>query len=177
MLEALVLAVALSLDAAAVAAACGAVGFDRRAALRMATVFALFHIAMCTIGWMIGTVAAEWISAWDHWVAFALLTAIGCKMVVSALRPGAVALPASWGMLLGLALATSIDAIAAGVTIPLLDPPELASIAMIGSVVFVFVLVGARIGVALGGRFGTALQVVGGLAITGIGVRILVEHL
>jgi len=175
-LDAIVLAVALSMDATAVAAAGGAAGIGRSVAVRMAVVFALFHVAMATLGWMLGTVAETWIASWDHWVAFALLTAIGAKMVVSAIRPGAIEIPASWGLLFGLGIATSLDAVAAGVTLPLLDVPELLAIAMIGAVVFTFVVVGVAIGAMLGARLGRLLQVAGGLAIVGVGVRILLQH-
>jgi putative Mn2+ efflux pump MntP len=176
MFEAVVLAVALSMDVTVVAAACGAIGVDTRMALRMATVFALFHVAMATIGWMIGTVAETWISAWDHWVAFGLLLVIGGKMTISAARPGAVAIPTGWGLLLGLAIATSLDAVAAGVTLPLLDLPELVTIALIGGVVFVLSLIGVKVGALLGARFGRVLQIAGGCAIVGIGVRTLLLH-
>src|SRR5688572_12772095 len=108
MVDAIVLALALAMDAAAIAAVCGAAGVSRAQARRMAMVFSLFHVAMATIGWMVGALAEAWISAWDHWVAFALLAVIGGKMVVSALRPGAVAIPATWGVLFALALASSI---------------------------------------------------------------------
>ncbi len=177
MLEAIVLAVALAMDSTAIAVAAGAAGIRSAAGVRMAVVFALFHVAMATIGWMIGTAAEAWIASWDHWVAFGLLGVIGGKMVISALRPGTVEIPASWGLLVGLAIATSIDAIAAGVTLPLLAIPELATIGLIGGVVFVFVVTGVRVGGCLGGtRFGRMLEVVGGLAVIGVGVRIVIQH-
>jgi manganese efflux pump family protein len=175
--DAIVLAFALSLDSAAIAAACGAVGTERGAALRMAVVFALFHIAMATVGWMAGTVAEDWISTWDHWIAFGLLSAIGVKMVWTALRPGGpVDAPATWSTLIGLAVATSLDAVAAGVTLPLLASPPLVTIGLIGGVVFCVVLLGVRIGAVVGSRLGRVFDVIGGLAVIAIGVRILVEH-
>lgn len=178
MLDTIILAVALSLDSAAIAVACGAVGVERGGSVRMAAVFALFHVAMATLGWMAGTLAASWISAWDHWVAFALLAAIGAKMVWTALRPGGpVDAPATWSRLIGLAVATSLDAVAAGVTLPLLVPPPLATIGLIGAVVFAVVVLGVRIGAVVGSRLGRVFDVIGGLAVIGIGAKILVEHL
>jgi putative Mn2+ efflux pump MntP len=159
-----------------VAAACGAAGVTGSIALRMAWLFAAFHVAMCTLGWSIGAVAERWIAAWDHWVAFGLLVLIGGKMVYSALRPGVVPSPASWGTLLVLAVATSIDAVAAGITLPLVDAPELVTIGLVGAVVLVFVLVAARVGAFLGMRFGRALQIGGGVALIGLGVKIAFEH-
>ncbi len=177
MLDAIVLAVALSLDSAAIAAACGAVGTARRRALQMAAVFAVFHIAMATLGWLAGTIAEDWISTWDHWIAFGLLSSIGVKMVWVALRPGGpVDAPATWSTLIGLGVATSLDAVAAGVTLPLLAPPPLVTIGLVGGVVFCFVLLGVRIGALVGSRLGRIFDVIGGLAVIGIGVRILVEH-
>ncbi|MBA2542248.1 MAG: manganese efflux pump [Deltaproteobacteria bacterium] len=177
MLDAVVLAIALSMDATAVAAACGAAGVSTSMALRMAAVFATFHVAMVSIGWSIGHVAESWVEPWDHWIAFALLAVIGGKMVVSAMRSEVVAPPVGWRVLLGLAFATSLDAVAAGVTLPLVDAPELVVIALIGGVVFVFVLVAARIGALLGDRFGRGLQIAGGLAIIGLGAKLLLDHL
>lgn len=170
------LAIALSMDSFAVSAAGGAAGIARGSALRLAVVFSLFHIAMSTIGWMIGTASASWIESWDHWVAFGLLTVIGVKMVISAIKPSAVAVPASWGLVVGLALATSLDAVAAGVTLPLLAIPELLTIGMIGLTVLVMSLVGVALGRALGQRLGRVFEVAGGIALVGIGVRIVLQH-
>jgi putative Mn2+ efflux pump MntP len=176
MVDAIILALALAMDATAIAAVSGAAGVSPAHARRMAAVFALFHVAMTTIGWMVGALAEAWISAWDHWVAFGLLAAIGGKMVFSALRPGVVALPATWGILLALALASSIDAIAAGVTLPLVDLPELVTIALIAIVVYVMVLIGALTGGRLGARFGRGLQVAGGVALIALGAKVALEH-
>lgn len=177
MLDALILAVALAMDAAAVSAACGAVGVTRAVTLRMAWLFASFHVGMSSLGWLIGEVARDWVASWDHWLAFGLLAVIGGRMTLSALRSDPVETPASWGMLLALAVATSIDAVAAGVTLPLIGVPELVTIGAVGITVFAFVLAGASIGARLGARFGRAFQVAGGVAIIALGAKILVEHL
>jgi len=176
MLDAIVLALALSMDATAIAAACGAAGAAGSLIWRMAWLFAAFHVAMCTLGWSIGVAAEDWISAWDHWVVFGLLALIGGKMVWSAMRPESIGLPTSWGVLLGLAVATSLDAVAAGVTIPLVDAPEVVTIGLIGVVVCVLVLAGASIGARLGARMGRGLQIAGGVTIIGLGVKTLVLH-
>jgi putative Mn2+ efflux pump MntP len=175
-IDALILALALAMDATAVSAACGAAGIARAITFRMAWLFAVFHIAMCSLGWLIGEVADDWVSTWDHWLAFGLLAVIGGKMTWSAMRSEPVEVPASWSVLLGLAVATSIDAVAAGVTLPLVDVPELVTIGAVGGTVFVFVMVGAAIGAHLGARFGRAFQIAGGVAIIGLGVKIVVEH-
>ena len=176
MVDAIVLAVALSMDAAAVATACGAAGAATAQTFRISWLFAVFHVAMCTTGWLVGVAAESWISAWDHWLVFGLLGVIGGKMLWSAFQPDAVTPPASWRTLVGLAIATSIDAIAAGVTLPLVDAPEVLTIGLVGGVVFVAVNAGARLGTSLGVRFGKAFQVAGGVAIIGIGVKTLATH-
>lgn len=178
MLDAIILAIALSMDAVAISLACGAAGAQRRTILRMAWVFGLFHVAMITVGWLVGAVAAQWMEAWDHWIAFGLLAIIGGKMMWSALKPGdAVTPPEGWSVVLGLAVATSLDAVAAGITVSLIDLPELVVAVLVGATVFVFVILGGTLGARLGERFGRALQVLGGAAIVAIGARVLVEHL
>jgi len=177
MVDAIVLAVAIAMDVTAVATACGAIGATSALTFRMAWLFAVFHIGMCALGWAIGATAEAWMSAWDHWVAFGLLAIIGGKMMWSAMRPEVPVLPASWGVLLALAVGTSIDAVAAGVTLPLIDAPEVLTIGLVGGVVFAFVNVGARIGARLGERFGRAFQIAGGATIVALGVKTLVTHL
>ncbi len=177
-LDAIILAIALSMDAIAISLACGAAGASRSTIFRMAWVFGAFHIAMICVGWLVGAVAAEWMEAWDHWIAFGLLGIIGGKMVWSALRPDeAVTTSEGWGVVLGLAVATSLDAVAAGITLPLIDLPELLVAILVGATVFTFVMLGGTLGSRLGARFGRALQVAGGAAIIAIGARVLVQHL
>lgn len=177
MLDAMILAVALAMDATALSAACGAAGIARALTLQMAWLFAVFHVGMASLGWLVGEVAVDWVASWDHWLAFGLLAVIGGKMTLAAMRAEPVELPASRRILLGLAVATSIDAIAAGVTLPLVGVPELVTIGAVGVTVFGFVLAGASIGARLGARFGRAFQIAGGVAIIGLGAKILVEHL
>jgi manganese efflux pump family protein len=104
---------------------------------------------------------------------------VGVHMIVGALRGRDEATPTTvdWRTLFALAFATSIDAVAAGVTLPLLDAPPAIALGLLGVVTFTMTLAGARAGVAIGSRFGQILEVVGGLAIVAIGVRVLAEHL
>lgn len=176
-LDAFVLAVALSMDVTAVSMACGAAGAKRATIFRMAWLFAIFHIAMSSGGWLLGEVAAQWIESWDHWLAFGLLAFIGGKAAWSAMQPEPVAIPTSWSVLLGLAVATSIDAVAAGVSLSVIDAPEIVTVSAIGVTVFVFVMIAGSLGARLGDRFGRAFQVLGGVALIAIGAKTLVEHL
>lgn len=178
MLDAIILAGALSMDAIAISLTYGASGASRSTIFRLAWVFGVFHVGMISVGWLVGEVAAESMEAWDHWIAFGLLVIIGGKMMWSALKPdAAVALPEGWGVVLGLAVATSLDAVAAGITLPLIELPELLVVSLVGVSVFTFVMLGGTLGTRLGARFGQGLQVLGGVAIIAIGVRVLVQHL
>jgi putative Mn2+ efflux pump MntP len=181
MFEAITLALALAMDATAVSAARAVSGISVATALRMATAFALFQAGMAAIGWAAGAAAARWIERWDHWVAFGLLALIGGRMIYTGLRAGDdVAAPAStlgWSELLVLAVATSIDALVAGITLPLLAIREEISLVLIGAVTFVLSLAGARAGHVLGARLGRRLEVLGGLALVAIGVKIVLDHI
>jgi manganese efflux pump family protein len=181
-LEAFVLAVGLAMDATAVAAARGASGIRRAEALRLAISFGSFQAGMAALGWWIGATAARWVASWDHWLAFALLSLIGGKMLVEAFRrrpeePAGNRPPLTTRTLLVLSVATSIDALAAGATLPLMDVPVAASVAVIGAATLLFSLAGALGGGALGARAGAKLEVAGGLALIAIGFKILLEHL
>lgn len=186
MIAAAVLAVALAIDAAAAAAVCGLRSPYVRAAdaLRVATLTGAFQAAMAALGWVGGRALGDAFARWDHWIAFGLLAAFGLKTILGALRDGAPddggAAPADvfgWRPLVVLAFATSIDALAAGVTLPLLASPPPAAIALIGGVTFALVLVAVHAGRAIATRAGRGLEVLGGVALIAIGVKILVEHL
>jgi len=180
-LEALVLSVGLAMDATAVAAARAVAGLPRRSLLVLAGAFGVAQAAMAAGGWLLGASAERFISRWDHWIAFGLLLLIGGKMLVEAFRDQDAA-PAARDRLgartvLILAIATSIDALAAGVTLPTLAAPPAVSLALIGVATFVLSGVGGLLGARLGKHLGRKLEIAGGLALIGIGVKTLVDHL
>ena len=182
MLEALILAVALAMDATAVATARSISGSPRRELIILALAFGVFQAAMAAAGWLLGTSAARWVAQWDHWIAFGLLLLIGGKMIVEALRSredDAVPEPSTLGVrtIVILSVATSIDAFAAGVTLPALAAPPLIALILIGIATFVFSILGGLVGGRLGARFGNKLEVLGGVALIGIGTKILADHL
>jgi putative Mn2+ efflux pump MntP len=180
MIEAVILAVALAMDATAVAAARGlAARPGAREAVLIGLVFGAFQAGMAAIGWAVGAGAAGWIEPWDHWVAFGVLVAIGGKMLVEAWRREGLSEvpPLSGRLLVVLAVATSLDALAAGVTLPVLEAREELAIALIGGVTAVLAVLGGLAGRALGARAGSRLELLGGLALCAIGVKILIEHL
>jgi manganese efflux pump family protein len=179
MLPAVALAIGLAMDATAVAATRG-LRPRRGEALLLAALFGGFQAGMAGLGWLLGDYGGRYVAAWDHWIAFGLLVAIGGKMLWEAWRGGAVAgEPARTGALLylGLAVATSIDAGAAGITLPLLAVAPWLALALIGGVTAVLTVAGYLAGNALGRRVGSRLEIVGGLVLIAIGVKVLVEHL
>ena len=180
----LLIAVGLSMDAFAVAIGRGAV-LPRpervRGALSMALAFGLFQALMPVAGWLLGSAFAGLIEGVDHWIAFLLLAGIGGRMIYEAVRAGEEEVrPAlSVRVLLLLAVATSIDALAVGIGLRLADPatPILVAGLLIGIVTFGLSLAGGLLGSRLGERFGRSMEVLGGVVLIGIGLRILVEHL
>lgn len=137
------------------------------------------------IGWFVGESLGSVVSAWDHWIAFGLLGAIGGKMLWEARGGAHRTSPApsadtdlfATRVLVLLALATSIDALAAGITLPMLGAPLLFSLASIGVVTAALSALGMLLGQRFGGMLGRRLDVFGGLVLVGLGTKILVEHL
>ena len=138
MMQALLLAAALAMDATAVAMGRAVLGMHRRAAVVLALSFGVSHAGMAGIGWTLGEVAKQLIERWDHWVAFGLLTAVGGKMVFETWRRPLDDGAASHSdpelrTILVLSLATSIDTLAAGITLPMLRVSAALTLALIGS--------------------------------------------
>jgi putative Mn2+ efflux pump MntP len=178
--EAIALAFALAMDATAVAAACSVSGGVRtRDLVTLCLLFGAFQSGCSAIGWLAGAAAARWMTTWDHWLAFGVLALLGLRMIVNGLRGGeeVEARTLSIGVQLALAVATSIDALAAGVTLPSLPVSAGIAIALIGGITAATSLAGAWLGRLAGDRFGAALEIAGGLALIGVGSRVLYEHL
>jgi len=180
--EILLLAFALSIDAFVVSLAAASSGSisGRRATFRMSFHFGLFQFLMPIVGWAAGARLAPLISAYDHWIAFGLLTFVAVRMVYSAItgEGGLIRNDPSRGMrLMALSVATSVDALAVGLTLALLDIdilwPSLA-IGIITGTVCVFAI---RMGNRLHVRFGRAAEIAGGIVLIVIAVRILITHL
>ncbi len=175
MLSAIALAFGLAMDATAVCAARAFGAKDRRELVILPLLFGAFQAGMACLGWLGGRAAAEYIAAWDHWVAFGLLTLIGGKMLIEALRgTGEAPGPGTPLLYIALALATSIDAAAAGLTLVLLPVAPWLSLVLIGGVTAVCSVLGYVAGRALGHKLGAKLEVIGGLVLLAIGIRILI---
>jgi manganese efflux pump family protein len=180
--EILAIAVALAMDAFAVSLGAGATEFARspRARFRLSFHFGLFQCLMPIAGWLLGTSVARWINAVDHWIAFGLLLFVGGRMIVASFsgEPQAYSRDPSRGMtLMMLAVATSIDALAVGLTLAMLDVGIWYASAIIGVVTGLLSLAAIRLGNRLGARVGTRMEAAGGAILVFIGTRILLQHL
>jgi putative Mn2+ efflux pump MntP len=154
--------------------------FDVRHAVVIAVAFGVFQAGMPLLGWLLGTTFAQYIAGVDHWVAFGLLALVGGKMLWEALRGGqddaedTDRLPVR--ELLVLSLATSIDALAVGVTLAFLPVSIGWAVLLIGITTAVLSFVGVVVGRRVGARFGRPAEVVGGVVLILIGVQIVLEH-
>ncbi|MGZ5453638.1 MAG: manganese efflux pump MntP [Candidatus Aminicenantales bacterium] len=178
------IAVALAMDCFAITLgmACSARGLTMRQAVRMGAYFGGFQLVMPVIGWLAGDRLLGIIQNFDHWVAFGLLALIGGRMIYESVemsdeekagRPDQT----RGKRLLILALATSIDALAVGLSLGVVRTSILYPAAVIGVTSFVLTVVGAKLGPVVGRIFGKRAELVGGLILIGIGVKILIEHL
>ncbi len=177
------IAIGLSMDAFAVAIGAGLTlkTVSARQTFRLAWHFGLFQAFMPVIGWLAGLTVAKWIAPLDHWIAFGLLAVIGGKMIYEALtdsgedgeRPDPTK---GWSLIL-LSIATSIDALAVGLSLALLNVDIWWPAVVIGLVAGAFTTLGLQLGKRFGALLGRRMEVVGGIVLIGIGVKILVEHL
>lgn len=182
LLEIVGIAIALAMDAFAVAIAAGA-RLNRltfRPVFRLSFHFGLFQFLMPLIGWAIGYQIAGLISRFDHWVAFALLALIGLKMIYEALtrdpEQGELKdLTRKWSMV-GLSVATSIDALAVGLSVALLQVDILFAAVIIGITASLFTIAGMVCGRQLSNRFGRTMEILGGVILLTIGLKILADH-
>ncbi|NPD17116.1 manganese efflux pump [Xinfangfangia sp. D13-10-4-6] len=176
-----ILAVSMSVDAFVASLGRGAAGHSRGvlAALKTGAIFGTVEMVTPLIGWGLGMAASTWVEAVDHWVAFALLGAVGLHMLLQALaRKTSEASPAtSLRATVLTAIGTSIDAMAVGVSLALLDANILVIALAIGLTTMVMSASGILAGRWLGQSFGRAMEALGGLALIGMGALILYEHL
>lgn len=179
----LVLAIGISMDSFAVAISCGLaeqkVSFTH--AVKIALAFATFQGILPVIGWFMGTGIKSYVEGIDHWIAFVLLAYLGGKMIYEG-----ITMPAdkkesdiySFRHIMTLSLATSIDALVVGFSYALAETQKIFGGAIIiGAVTFFFSMLGIRIGKDVGGKFGSKVEILGGVILIGIGVKIVLEHL
>jgi len=177
------IAVGLSMDALAVSVANGIMIKQLRAqhAFRIAFSFGFFQAMMPLIGWAAGITFSQYIKPVDHWIAFALLLGVGARMIWESISEGkkdeAQRNCLHFPTLLILSIATSIDALAVGVSFAFLDITIWFPIMIIGIITFIICFIGVIIGNKMGRIFGNKLGIIGGLVLIGIGIKILLEHL
>lgn len=177
------LALALAMDAFAVALGVGisVVPLTGRHLFRLGFHFGLFQALMPVLGWLAGLTIQRWISAYDHWLAFALLLFVGGKMLYEALGATddeAETNDPTRGMtLVLLSVATSIDALAVGLTLAMLQVSVWGPALVIGLVAGVLTVVGMLLGRKSSAIWGKRVEILGGLVLCAIGVKILVQHL
>lgn len=181
------LALAMSADAFAAAVGKGSALHDPRwrEALRTGLIFGVIEGTTPIIGWLLGSVAVDAVSAWDHWIAFGLLAVLGIRMILAGLdgeeRRCGAELPRrmrhSFWILAITGFATSIDALAVGVGLAFLEIDIVPVAAAIGVTTLTMVALGVMLGRVLGTVAGRKAEVVGGLILLGIGAGILYEHL
>ena len=180
-LSVLLIAVGLAMDAFAVAI-CKGLAMRKpgvKAILVIGLWFGFFQAVMPVIGYLLGSSFYSYISEYDHWIAFALLALIGANMIREALSGEEEGVDDSIGFrtMLVLAIATSIDALAVGISLAMTGDDIVQSAVMIGVVTFLISAAGVKMGGLVGDRFGSRAELVGGVILILIGLRILLDHL
>jgi len=181
LLTIIAIAVGLSMDAFAVSVVTGAAYKELhvRHTIRMAGFFGGFQALMPIIGYLTGLTVRQYILNYDHWVAFGILAAVGLKMIYESFKikeERQTPHPANIAMLLALAVATSIDALAVGVTLSLITEMIIPAVIIIGVVTFFLSYAGVAIGKRFGHFFESGIEAIGGLVLIGLGVKILLQH-
>ena len=177
------IALALAMDAFAVALGAGLhlPRLTGRHLFRLGFHFGLFQALMQIVGWLAGLTVQRWIVAFDHWIAFGLLAYVGGKMLWEALHKkddeAGTSDPTRGWSLVVLSVATSIDALAVGLTLALLNISVWYPALVIGLVAGVMTMAGMLLGRRLGRAWGPRVEILGGLILLGIGFKILFEHL
>lgn len=176
------IAVALAMDAFAVALATGLIlpQLTARHLFRFGFHFGLFQALMPLLGWAAGRSLRTTIEAYDHWIAFALLAVIGLRMCYGAVygdrEHSTLKDPTRGWSLVMLSIATSIDALAIGLTLAMLGSSIFIPALTIGLVCAALTLVGMFLGRKIGGHWGARIEFSGGLILLAIGIKILLEH-
>lgn len=181
LVEIIIIAVALAMDAFAVSLSSGVVipKVKFRHALKIGFMFGLFQAVMPLIGYAGGSIFAEQISRFDHWIAFGLLILIGGKMIHEALSDDEdeATNPLQIKVLTTLAIATSIDALAVGVTFSVLSISIWSGVVIIGLITFILSMAGVFMGHRFSHRLGSRAEIFGGVVLIILGFKILIEHI
>ena len=178
----LVIALGLSFDTFAVSLSYGVIrsGILFRQASWIAIVLAVFQGGLTVAGYFLGSIVSDALKATDHWIALALLSFLGIKMIIEGLKKTKDTETKDYSstiVLLTIALGTSIDAFAIGISFALLDVRIWIAGILIGAVTFLASMTAIRIGKSAGERLGNKVEIIGGLLLIAIGLKIFLEHL
>ena len=179
----ILLAIGLSMDSFAVSICCGLeeqkISFQH--AMKISFSFAFFQGLLPVVGWYLGTGIKVYIEQIDHWIAFVLLAFLGGKMIFESFKneeSDKMSDVYSWKHILTLSIATSIDALVIGFTYAMVSTRNIfGGAVIIGAVTFFFAMLGIRIGKDVAGNFSQRVELLGGIILIGIGLKILIEHL
>lgn len=186
--ELILLAVALSMDGFAVSITCGISALECSkhkakpsvlCALKVSLLFGFFHFVNPLIGWLVGSKVKNYITNFDHWIAFVLLAYIGGKMIFDSFEQKKEESKTSIcenRPLLLIAIATSIDALIVGVSLAFLKVDLFEAATVIGLIVFIIAFIGVYLGRMIGSKIKTNFTLIGGIVLIGIGLKILIEH-
>ena len=188
--ELILLAVALAMDAFAVAI-CKGIASDEnpvKTGLVCGIWFGLFQALMPFIGWLLGSLVADYVDKFSSYIAFCLLAVLGVKMIIEAVNDSKNTQPLteeerqkngslSFKVMLIFAIATSIDALSAGISFATLKANVVIAVLSIGIITFLLSFFGSAMGVKLGEKFRTKAEIFGGIILIAMGLKILIEHL
>ncbi|PRZ00982.1 putative Mn2+ efflux pump MntP [Marinilabilia salmonicolor] len=178
----IILGVGLSVDSLAASITTGACSIKLRVSqiFKVALYMAVFQASMPLLGWFIGSSFKGLVAAYDHWIALLLLGSIGGKLIYDGLRKAeeesSCLCPSSHFVLAGMALATSIDALVVGIGFGVLSIHIWMAVFIIGITTFFFSVAGVLLGMTIGERLNKGLEVLGGLVLIGMGLRIFLSH-
>jgi putative Mn2+ efflux pump MntP len=176
------IALGLSFDTFAVSLSYGVIqnNIFFRQAIRIAIVLAFFQAGLTIAGYFLGSIISESVKKFDHWIALGLLAFLGAKMIFEGLKRGEEKEVKDYSkpiMLVTIAIGTSIDAFAVGVSFAFLDFKIWTSGLIIGTVTFLASMTAIRIGKSAGERLGSKVEIIGGLILVAIGLKIFLEHI
>jgi len=178
----LVIALGLSFDTFAVSLSYGVIrsGILFRQASWIAIILAIFQGGLTVTGYFLGSIVSEALKATDHWIALGLLSFLGMKMIIEGLRKTSDEETKDYSstiVLLTIALGTSIDAFAVGISFALLDVKIWEAGTVIGAITFLASMTAIRIGKSAGERLGNKVEIIGGMLLIAIGLKIFLEHI
>jgi len=176
----LLLSVGLCFDTFAVSVSSGLIKREMLfwQAVRIASILAIFQSIMPVLGWLGGISIKDIIEPYDHWIALGILTALGVKMLIESQKDIKTKNidPLNLKIIITMAFATSIDALAVGISFAIIDVDMILAVFTIGIVTFIVSMLGILFGKKTGSHLGPRMEIVGGLILIAIGIKIVIEH-